>query len=183
LPAMFLGQSLGVYADSNRLEAEGIELVIKFRGVTAPQRVASFEADMAEESVAERTQVLQVDVPEDDDFNAVPLESFECVEHGTSVHIVGRKGRARSRMRHWTGWIFAVGNDYEIDRETERVSLFLHELPSDPVHGDAVIGLAETGDEFDDADAGMALVGVIQRQGTIFAAAPEEDSFLACVHR
>ena len=58
-----------------------------------------------------------------------------------------------------------------------------HKLPSDPVHGDAVIGLAETGDELNDVDAGMALADVMQGKGTVFAPAPEEDSLLACVHR
>jgi hypothetical protein len=75
-----------------------------------------------------------------------------------------------------------VGDDHEIDRESEGVGLVLDESPPDPVHGDAVVGLADAGDELDDLEAGVALTGVMQGKGTVFAAAPEEGSLLGSVH-
>jgi hypothetical protein len=75
-----------------------------------------------------------------------------------------------------------VRNDHEINRQVKGIGLILDELPADAVHGDTVIGLADAGDEFDDLDVGMALAGVMQSEGTVFAPTPEQGGFLACVH-
>jgi len=73
-------------------------------------------------------------------------------------------------------------DNHEFDRQIEGVGLIFDELPSDPVHGNAVELLANAGDELDDLDAGMALASVVQGEGAVFAPAPKEGGFLGCVH-
>jgi hypothetical protein len=60
-----------------------------------------------------------------------------------------------------------VGDDHERDGEAEGVGLFLDELSTDPVHRDAVIGLAEARHELYNVETRVALGDVVQSEGTI----------------
>jgi hypothetical protein len=75
-----------------------------------------------------------------------------------------------------------IRHDDEIHRQAERVGLIFNELPPDAVHGHAVIGLADAGDERGDPQVGMVFTDVMEGEGAVFAPAPEKGGILGCVH-
>src|SRR5258708_34913519 len=58
LAAMLYRQALGIDADGDGLETQVLELVVQFRRVAAPQRVAPFQPDVRQQSFPKGAQVF-----------------------------------------------------------------------------------------------------------------------------
>jgi hypothetical protein len=65
-------------------------------------------------------------------------------------------------------------DDDELDRKADRSGLIFDELSANTVHGNAVVCLADAGDQLRDVDIRVSLANVMERQGGVLATAPEK---------
>jgi hypothetical protein len=150
--------------------------------VASPKWVAAFESGFGQEPVAKRPQVFQKNVAKDDHLDPRAFQPAECGEHGGSVHVIRRKGRARSACRQRARRVVVFGNHDELDREIDCVGLGRNQLSADAVHRYPVVGLADAGDELCNPDVGVALAGVMESKCAVLSAAPEESGPARCGH-
>jgi hypothetical protein len=110
------------------------------------------------------------------------FEAGEGGEDRPAVDVVGGEVRAGGGAVHRATGVGVAGDDDELDGQAEGVGLVLDEGAADAVHGDAVVRLADAGDEPDDVEVGVAPAGVVEGQGTVLAPAPEEGGSSGCGH-
>jgi hypothetical protein len=177
LPAEALWQPLAVHADNTCLEAQADELLAQARWVAAPERVAAFQPGQAEQPVPVGPQPLQVEVAEDDHLEPFLLQTVQGREDGAAVGVGWHRA-----LSHRAAGVAVAGHDHELDRQAKGVSLFLDELAADAVHRDAVVGLADAGDQSGDEQVGVVQASVVQSEGTVLAAAPQKGGCPWCVH-
>jgi hypothetical protein len=77
-------------------------------------------------------------------------------------------------MGHRASRVIVSGNDDELDRQINCPGLIFDELPANAVHGNAVVGLTDAGDQFRDVDIRVRLASVVERKSGILATAPEK---------
>jgi hypothetical protein len=70
----------------------------------------------------------------------------------------------------------------ELDRQSEGIGLVLDQSTPDAVHRNAVVGLTDAGNELDDLQVPVSVANVVESEGAVFAAAPEDGGLLLNVH-
>ena len=71
-------------------------------------------------------------------------------------------------MGHRAGCIRRWDNN-EFDLQPEGVGLICNQFSTDSVHRDAVVHLAQTGDQLDNLDVRVSLAGVMESEGAVFS--------------
>jgi len=157
-------EDFGVNACGDGAETVFVEATDQFARIALPDGEERGHADAGEIFFAVGAEVFQEDIAESDRADALGEVNAQGFLHARFVD-----------------GIDALPRDEDfVKRETDGFGLALEKFAADTVHGDAVVGLGDGGEQGYDVESLLLEQGV-QGHGAVFAAAPaEEDGFECC---
>jgi len=151
----FGGDFGGVEAGDGGADAAGDDLAGKVAGVHAPEGEEGLHVNPGHLALAVGADIGEGDVAEDDFGDGEGAGALQGGAHDVFVLLLGAGG----------------GDEDAVEGEAEGGGLRLEKGFPDAVHGDAVVGFGDAGEESDDVEVAGA-AGEVERPEAVFAAAP-----------
>lgn len=141
------GGQRGAQAARKHFFGEGFGVVPR-----APEGEDGLNARACHHAFAVGADVFEEEVAKSNVGHAFAAGAFDDGAHSCFVFFVGA----------------GEGQRHRPERNARRFRLFFHQFHADAVHGDAVVGLVEGGEQADDFHSGLLADGV-ERPGAVFA--------------